>query len=123
MAEMPTLSPREMVKQAARTMRTLAQEVQRLKAENADCTAKLATLTKWRDCTHLAKQMAASGQIDRSQDSIDKVAASLMEKDLAVVKEAMTLAPSLTQLGDPVPARTSAFEADDFVAALMDFGS
>ena len=116
---MKKLSAQEVAKMAAKTIRSLEIKNRELAAENVQYSEKLATLSKERECFVLAKEMADRGQIDCSVESVEKTAAVLVTKDLAVVKEAMTLAPSLTQIGEPTSGSTPASGADQLVETIL----
>jgi predicted RNase H-like nuclease (RuvC/YqgF family) len=110
---------REVAKMAAKAIRALEAENRQLQDDNSQQSEKLAALTKERECFTLAKEMADRGQIDRSFESIEKTAAALMDKDLDVVKEAMSLAPSLTSIGEPDTSSTDASGSNAIVEALL----
>ena len=117
---MEKVDQKEMAKLAAKAIRDLDAKNKMLTATNAAQSEKLATLTKERECYDLAKKMAEDGLIDRSFESVEKTAHALMDKDLSVVKEAMTLAPSLPSLGEPVPSRTGASGEDNLVETILE---
>lgn len=116
---MEKMSDREVAKMAAQAIRALEAKNRQLQEDNSQQSEKLASLEKERECFTLAKEMAERGQIDRSIDSIEKTAAALMGKDLDVVKEAMSLAPSLTSIGDPDTNTTSGDGSDPIVEVLL----
>lgn len=116
---MQPVNQREMAKLAAKAIRDLDSKNKELVAENAKQSEKLATLTKERECFALAKKMASDGLIDRSIDSVEKTAGALMDKDLSVVKEAMTLAPALPSLGEPTSRSKIASGADELVETII----
>lgn len=91
----------KIAKVAATAIRALNARNRELAAKNAKDSEKLATLEKEGECRKLAMEMADRGQIDRSFESVEKATKGLLEKDLAVVKEAMLLATTGISLGQP----------------------
>ena len=116
---MNKVSAQEVAKMAAKALRSLEAKNRELVADNAQYSEKLATLEKERECYELAKEMASAGQIENSIGVIEKTAAALSTKDLAVVKEAMTLAPSLLQIGEPTTRSSAASGEDELVEAIL----
>ena len=112
-------SAQEVAKMAAKAIRSLEARTRELEAKDAQNSVKLATLNKTRECFDLAKEMAGAGQIERSIVSIEKTAMALLGKDLEVVKEAMSLAPNLVQIGEPVSGSTAASGEDNFVETIL----
>lgn len=115
---MATLT-KDLAKVAAQTIRRLESKNRELTSEKAELVEKVATLEKERECRKLAAQMAAEGKIERSYDVVSSVAEELVDKDLNVVKQAMTFATDGFKIGSPVGEGSGDSELDPITKLLV----